>query len=118
MMHQKYYTKHLGKPDLHHRLIREIHDKSLERSKKDSNIRFDERGNLIGSSGHFHRDNDNNSKRVVGSEQNKMRAFMSNFNAHLEEEENDSLNELISISQIPSVIQTLDRRENCEELTG
>lgn len=109
-MHQKYYTKHLGKPDLHHRLIREIHDKSLERSKKDSNIRFDERGNLIGSNGHFHRDNDNNS--------NKMRAFRSNFNAHLEEEENDSLNELISISQIPSVIQTLDRRENCEELTG
>ena len=68
MMHQHYYQQHLGEaiflsvldlncrlkclllegqPDLHHRLIQEIHDKSLERSRKDSLICFDERGNLI-----------------------------------------------------------------------
>ncbi len=108
-MHQKYYTK-LGKPDLHHRLIREIHDKSLERSKKDSNIRFDERGNLIGST--FLRDNAN---RVSCGEQ-RAKFKLKNHFSHLEEESNDNLNELISISQIPSVIQTLERRDSCREL--
>jgi len=40
-----------GQPDLHNRLIREIQDKSLERSRKDSTIRFDDRGNLINNEG-------------------------------------------------------------------
>lgn len=33
--------------DLHEKLIKEIHNKSLERSKKDSSIFLDEHGNLI-----------------------------------------------------------------------
>lgn len=33
--------------DLHDKLIREIHNKSLERSRKDTNLIFDEHGNLI-----------------------------------------------------------------------
>ncbi|RNA41266.1 hypothetical protein BpHYR1_001691 [Brachionus plicatilis] len=33
--------------DLHDKLIREIHNKSLERSKKDTSLIFDEHGNLI-----------------------------------------------------------------------
>lgn len=35
---------------MHHRLIREIQNKSLERSRKDSNIGFDEQGNLVNKS--------------------------------------------------------------------
>ena len=33
--------------DLHEKLIKEIHNKSLERSRKDSSIFLDEHGNLI-----------------------------------------------------------------------
>lgn len=39
--------------DLHEKLIKEIHNKSLERSRKDQSICLDERGNLISKPGNF-----------------------------------------------------------------
>ncbi len=101
-----------GQPDLHNRLIREIQDKSLERSRKDSTIRFDDRGNLINNEGM----SDNilcfNSKLMVCSEKGPSinnRMLFSPL-AQQDEEEHDGLNELISISQAPSVPPTLERR--------
>ncbi len=40
---------HTPSLDLHDKLIKEIHNKSLERSRKDQTICLDERGNLIGA---------------------------------------------------------------------
>lgn len=95
---------------MHHRLIKEIHNKSLERSRKDSSIQFDERGNLINR--HSTSENILCTSHKLSTVKGCSKLFsMSNQFAQLEEEEPDGLNELISISQIPSVVPTLERKE-------